>query len=90
MPTGVSGRRFPQSTGWESQGEPGNGTGAWKDDPMPKSPDLPGLEQLPDLDGMSLEELRTVRHPVLDEVLAELSSRIDEPTEMLWGFNNFV
>jgi FXSXX-COOH protein len=59
--------------------------------PSPPSPrDLPGLEELPDLEQLSLEELRTVRHPVLDEVLAELSSRIDEPTEMLWGFNNFV
>jgi FXSXX-COOH protein len=43
---------------------------------------------LPDLLSLDLEGLRTVQHPVLDEVLAELCSRIERPTEMLWGFTN--
>ncbi|MGW3204686.1 FxSxx-COOH cyclophane-containing RiPP peptide [Streptomyces sp. NPDC001135] len=43
---------------------------------------------LPDLPALDLEELRTVRHPVLEEVLAGLRERAQRPSEMLWGFNN--
>jgi len=45
-------------------------------------------EQLPDLLGLDLEELRTVRNPVLQEVLEDLRERAARPSEMLWGFNN--
>ncbi|MFS8198749.1 FxSxx-COOH cyclophane-containing RiPP peptide [Streptomyces sp. CWNU-52B] len=45
-------------------------------------------EPLPDLLAMGLAELRTIDHPVLAEVLAELRERAEQPSEMLWGFNN--
>ncbi|MFF1676795.1 FxSxx-COOH cyclophane-containing RiPP peptide [Streptomyces sp. NPDC058256] len=51
--------------------------------------DLPGSEEeLPDLLSLDLADLRTVQHPVLAEVLAELTERAGQPSEMLWGFNN--
>ncbi|WP_330459778.1 FxSxx-COOH protein [Streptomyces sp. NBC_00820] len=43
---------------------------------------------LPDLLALDLEELRTVEHPVLQEVLAGLRERAERPSEMLWGFNS--
>ncbi|MFF7978482.1 FxSxx-COOH cyclophane-containing RiPP peptide [Streptomyces sp. NPDC007901] len=46
------------------------------------------LPELPELLGLDLEELRTVRHPVLNEVLEGLRERAERPSEMLWGFNN--
>jgi FXSXX-COOH protein len=45
-------------------------------------------EPLPDLLALDLDELRTLRHPVLTEVLEELRERAAQPSEMLWGFNN--
>lgn len=45
-------------------------------------------EQLPDLLELDLADLRTIQHPVLAEVLAELRERAGQPSEMLWGFNN--
>ncbi|WNI29280.1 FxSxx-COOH cyclophane-containing RiPP peptide [Streptomyces sp. ITFR-6] len=49
----------------------------------------PGAEgALPDLLGLDLETLRTLHHPVLAEVVADLRSRAEQPREMLWGFNN--
>ncbi|MBQ0853455.1 MULTISPECIES: FxSxx-COOH cyclophane-containing RiPP peptide [Streptomyces] len=45
-------------------------------------------EPLPDLLALGLAELRTIEHPVLAEVLAELRERAEQPSEMLWGFNN--
>ncbi|MGW9024460.1 FxSxx-COOH cyclophane-containing RiPP peptide [Streptomyces sp. NPDC055722] len=45
-------------------------------------------EPLPDLLGLDLDELRTLRHPVLSEVLEELRERAAQPSEMLWGFDN--
>ncbi|MEY2246668.1 FxSxx-COOH cyclophane-containing RiPP peptide [Streptomyces sp. BF23-18] len=50
----------------------------------PDSADLAVLDLL-DLD---LAELRTIQHPVLTEVLADLRARSGEPSEILWGFNN--
>jgi FXSXX-COOH protein len=47
-----------------------------------------GDAELPQLLDLELSELRTVEHPVLDEVLAGLRERVAEPTEMLWGFNS--
>ncbi|MFD7446477.1 FxSxx-COOH cyclophane-containing RiPP peptide [Streptomyces sp. NPDC059909] len=47
-----------------------------------------GAEALPDLLGLDLEALRTLDHPVLSEVLADLRGRVEQPREMLWGFNN--
>lgn len=43
---------------------------------------------LPDLLGLDLEALRTLDHPVLAEVVADLRGRAEQPREMLWGFNN--
>ncbi|MFE3164836.1 FxSxx-COOH cyclophane-containing RiPP peptide [Streptomyces sp. NPDC059224] len=45
-------------------------------------------EPLPELLELDLEELRTVRHPVLHEVLEGLRERAERPGEMLWGFNS--
>ncbi|MGC4995284.1 MULTISPECIES: FxSxx-COOH cyclophane-containing RiPP peptide [unclassified Streptomyces] len=45
-------------------------------------------EPLPDLLTLDLEELRTMDHPVLREVLDTLTERARRPAEMLWGFNN--
>ncbi|MGN5380168.1 FXSXX-COOH protein [Streptomyces sp. MUSC 14] len=62
--------------------------GARDEKPPPEDagpvPDLP----LPDLLALDLEELRTVEHPVLKEVLAGLRERAERPSEMLWGFTN--
>ncbi|MGI5470849.1 FxSxx-COOH cyclophane-containing RiPP peptide [Streptomyces sp. CA-132043] len=51
-------------------------------------PPADGLPELPDLLALDLAELRTVEHPVLAEVLERIRTRVDEPTEMLWGFNS--
>ncbi|MFF4399317.1 FxSxx-COOH cyclophane-containing RiPP peptide [Streptomyces sp. NPDC001480] len=45
-------------------------------------------EPLPDVLAMDLAELRTVRHPVLSEVLEDLRERAAQPGEMLWGYNS--
>lgn len=50
----------------------------------------PGAEPLPDLLELDLAELRTLDHPVLDEVLADLRERAGRPSEMLWGFQNSI
>ncbi|MET8631346.1 FxSxx-COOH cyclophane-containing RiPP peptide [Streptomyces sp. NPDC004074] len=52
------------------------------------APTAPVPEPLPDLLELDLDELRTLRHPVLSEVLDELRERGAQPSEMLWGFNN--
>ncbi|MFD3917062.1 FxSxx-COOH cyclophane-containing RiPP peptide [Streptomyces sp. NPDC058603] len=49
-------------------------------------PDGPG--GLPDLLALDLEALRTLDHPVLAEVVADLRDRAEQPREMLWGFTN--
>ncbi|MEW2049244.1 FxSxx-COOH cyclophane-containing RiPP peptide [Streptomyces sp. NPDC051445] len=46
------------------------------------------VEPLPDLLAVDLAELGTIEHPVLREVLGELTERAARPSEMLWGFNN--
>ncbi|MFE7569461.1 FxSxx-COOH cyclophane-containing RiPP peptide [Streptomyces sp. NPDC057539] len=50
------------------------------------TPDGPGA--LPDLLALDLEALRTLDHPVLAEVVADLRGRAEQPREMLWGFNS--
>ncbi|MFI6726329.1 FxSxx-COOH protein [Streptomyces sp. R-74717] len=47
-----------------------------------------GPDALPDLLELDLEALRTLDHPVLSEVVADLCGRAEQPREMLWGFNN--
>ncbi|MEV7681118.1 FxSxx-COOH cyclophane-containing RiPP peptide [Streptomyces sp. NPDC088341] len=47
-----------------------------------------GSGALPDLLALDLEALRTLDHPVLTEVVADLRGRAEQPREMLWGFNN--
>ncbi|MFF1513765.1 FxSxx-COOH cyclophane-containing RiPP peptide [Streptomyces sp. NPDC058305] len=58
----------------------------------PTGPAVPpepwGAGELPDLLELDLAGLRAVRHPVLDEVLADLRERAARPSEILWGFNN--
>jgi FXSXX-COOH protein len=44
--------------------------------------------ELPDLLALDLTALRTLDHPVLSEVVADLRGRAGQPREMLWGFNN--
>ncbi|MFE7392427.1 FxSxx-COOH cyclophane-containing RiPP peptide [Streptomyces sp. NPDC057582] len=47
----------------------------------------PGGE-LPDLLELDLETLRTLDHPVLAAVVADLRGRANQPREMLWGFTS--
>ncbi|MET8745456.1 FxSxx-COOH cyclophane-containing RiPP peptide [Streptomyces sp. NPDC004728] len=47
-----------------------------------------GPDPLPDLLGLDLESLRTLDHPVLAEVVADLRGRAEQPREMLWGFTS--
>ncbi|MCX5340917.1 FxSxx-COOH cyclophane-containing RiPP peptide [Streptomyces atratus] len=47
-----------------------------------------GPDALPDLLELDLEALRTLDHPVLSEVVADLCGRAEQPREMLWGFNS--
>jgi len=58
------------------------------EEPSPGHPRDAELTELPDLLAMGLAELRTVQHPILAEVLADLRERATGPDEMLWGFNN--
>ena len=44
--------------------------------------------ELPDLLGLDLEALRTLDHPVLTEVVADLRCRAKEPQAMLWSFDS--
>lgn len=43
---------------------------------------------LPDLLELDLDELRTIQHPVLQDVLVDLRERAVRPSEMLWGFTS--
>ncbi|MFD8739823.1 FxSxx-COOH cyclophane-containing RiPP peptide [Streptomyces sp. NPDC059618] len=61
--------------------------GAGDRDPAASTPDPADLP-VPDPLELDLAELRTVRHPVLEQVLADLRTRTGEPGEILWGFNN--
>ncbi|MFF9346000.1 FxSxx-COOH cyclophane-containing RiPP peptide [Streptomyces sp. NPDC014734] len=47
-----------------------------------------GPDALPELLELDLEALRTLDHPVLRDVVAELRERAEQPREMLWGFTN--
>ncbi|MGW3596252.1 FxSxx-COOH cyclophane-containing RiPP peptide [Streptomyces sp. NPDC005167] len=47
-----------------------------------------GREPLPDLLELDLETLRTLDHPVLAAVVADLQGRANRPREMLWGFTS--
>ncbi|MFB7777769.1 FxSxx-COOH cyclophane-containing RiPP peptide [Streptomyces bauhiniae] len=58
-------------------------TSAGDESPVPEHD-----EPLPDLLTLDLEDLRTLDHPVLREVLDTLTERARKPAEMLWGFNN--
>ncbi|MCX4845290.1 FxSxx-COOH cyclophane-containing RiPP peptide [Streptomyces sp. NBC_00893] len=57
-------------------------------DGLPPGVPSGGPEALPDLLALDLESLRTLDHPVLAEVVADLRGRVEQPREMLWGFNN--
>ncbi|MEV0488636.1 FxSxx-COOH cyclophane-containing RiPP peptide [Streptomyces atratus] len=46
------------------------------------------LPELPDLLELDLETLRTLDHPVLAAVVADLRGRANQPREMLWGFTS--
>lgn len=45
-------------------------------------------EPFADVLALSLTELRTIRHPVLSEVLDDLRERAAQPGEMLWGYGS--
>lgn len=55
---------------------------------LPDLPDLPEPSELPDLTELSLAELGTIQHPLLQEVLTDLRERARRPSEMLWGWNS--
>ena len=59
-----------------------------RDDEHERDAAVEAGEELPDLLSLRLDDLRTVQHPVLNEVLADLRERAGQPSEMLWGFNN--
>jgi FXSXX-COOH protein len=48
------------------------------------TPDEPPADIL----ALNLAELRTVRHPLLREVLDDLRERAAQPGEMLWGYGS--
>ncbi|SES36646.1 FXSXX-COOH protein [Streptomyces sp. yr375] len=50
--------------------------------------DLPDLSELLDLTALGLAELGSIRHPLLQEVLADLRERAKRPSEVLWGFSS--
>lgn len=45
-------------------------------------------EPLPDLLTMDLADLERVQHPVLTELLAELTERAGHSGEVFWGFES--
>ncbi|WP_335935679.1 FxSxx-COOH cyclophane-containing RiPP peptide [Streptomyces sp. PTD5-9] len=47
-----------------------------------------GTDVLPELLELDLETLRTLDHPVLRDLVAELCGRAEQPRETLWGFTN--
>ncbi|MFF1837071.1 FxSxx-COOH cyclophane-containing RiPP peptide [Streptomyces sp. NPDC058231] len=64
-----------------------NGSGGPADTGRAREDGGPG-DALPDLLGLDLETLRTLDHPVLAQVVADLRDRSEQPREMLWGFTN--
>ncbi|GAA4817894.1 FxSxx-COOH protein [Streptomyces ziwulingensis] len=80
----------------DTPNEPGTrpGLSAAGEPPADPSPglgldlDLANPSSLPALLSMDLEELGTIEHPVLREVVQELRARAAEPSDMLWGFDN--
>ncbi|GAA0458676.1 MULTISPECIES: FxSxx-COOH cyclophane-containing RiPP peptide [Streptomyces] len=72
------------ASGKDTEARPADGAEA-AGTAVPRAGELP---ELPDLLALDLAELRTVEHPVLAEVLERIRTRVDEPTEMLWGFNS--
>ncbi|WP_078877224.1 FxSxx-COOH cyclophane-containing RiPP peptide [Streptomyces sp. 150FB] len=72
-------------------GAPGttDATGAMDAPDSAETPEVaPDRGELPDLLALDLTALRTLDHPVLSEVVADLRGRAGQPREMLWGFNN--
>ncbi|MFD3584870.1 FxSxx-COOH cyclophane-containing RiPP peptide [Streptomyces sp. NPDC058683] len=59
-----------------------------RDQSLSEAESVGATEPLPDLLELDLGELKRVDHPVLRQVLVELTERAVRPTEMLWGFNN--
>ncbi|MGC4981419.1 FxSxx-COOH cyclophane-containing RiPP peptide [Streptomyces sp. DT193] len=82
----VAGERLPRSPGLPRTAEPSQAPGL---EAAPGGPtDAPDPSELPELLDLDLAELRTVQHPVLAEVLADLRTRSGQPSEILWGFNS--
>ncbi|WP_328671373.1 FxSxx-COOH cyclophane-containing RiPP peptide [Streptomyces sp. NBC_00328] len=81
-----AGERLPQSPGPRKTPDPSQAPGL---EGAPDGPaEVPDPAELPDLLDLDLAELRTVQHPVLAEMLAELRTRSGQPSEILWGFNS--
>ncbi|MFJ2175186.1 FxSxx-COOH cyclophane-containing RiPP peptide [Streptomyces sp. NPDC087851] len=84
-----------EGAGYEGGGYEGEAHGA-ASDAAPDGAGAAGMAgtagtaagELPDLLGLDLAALRTLDHPVLSEVMADLRGRAEQPREMLWGFNN--
>jgi FXSXX-COOH protein len=53
-------------------------------DTCPAGPEAP----LPDLLELDLAELRTIQHPVLNELVEDLRERVTRPSETLWAFTS--
>jgi FXSXX-COOH protein len=45
-------------------------------------------EPFPDILALNLAELRTIRHPVLSEVLEDLRAGAAQPGDVLWGYGS--
>ncbi|WP_443051359.1 FxSxx-COOH cyclophane-containing RiPP peptide [Streptomyces sp. NBC_00234] len=57
-------------------------------DVMPHAGTEGAPDALPDLLGLDLAALRTLDHPVLSAVVADLRDRAEQPRETLWGFTS--
>ncbi|MDR6976791.1 FXSXX-COOH protein [Streptomyces sp. 3330] len=60
----------------------------YRAEPVEERAALPDLSALPDLTELSLADLATIQHPLLQQVLADLRERAGRPSEMLWGWSN--
>lgn len=56
--------------------------------PTERGPATTGPEPLPDLLGLTLAELRRLRHPALSAVLDELRDRVIGAEETVWGVSD--
>lgn len=58
------------------------------EDTAPHAGPESAADALPDLLGLDLAALRTLDHPVLSAVVADLRGRAEQPRDTLWGFDS--